>query len=82
MLVRRSIFQTANRTVDALQSKFKDLKKLARKEGSRARRDLVQTGNIPLHSRIIKCLRDTNVLQQLRLRMGPSQSGFQSEHCE
>lgn len=58
------------------------MKRLARKEVSEARRDLVQTGNVPLRSRTVETLRDTNALQQLRHRMGVSATGFQSKHCE
>lgn len=55
---------------------------MARKESSEAKRDLVLTGNKKLRSKTIETLRDTNVLLQLRSRMGVSATGFQSKHCE
>lgn len=82
MIVCYSIFQTANRSVDSLQSKYKELKKLGRQEVSEAVRDLVKTGNKPLRSKIVETLRDTNVLLQLRSRMGVTATGYPSKHCE
>lgn len=80
--VLNSIFQKVDRSIDSLQSKYKELKKMARKEMSEAKRDLVQTGNKALKSQTVEALRDTNMLLQLRSRMGVSATGFQSKHCE
>lgn len=76
------IFQRFDRSVDSLQTKYKLLKKMARKEVSEAKRDLVKTGNKNLSSRTVETLRDSNLLLQLRDRMGASATGFQSKHCE
>lgn len=76
------IFQVEDRSIDSLQAKFKQLKKMARQEQSEARRELVQTGNKKLSSRTVESLRETNTLQQLRNRMGPTGTGFRSPHCK
>lgn len=67
---------------DSLQIKYRHLKSLARKESSAAKRDLVKTGNEKLESQTVNALRDSNVLSQLRTRMGASATGFQSTHCK
>lgn len=71
-----------DRSIESLQAKYKQLKALARKELSEAKRDLVKTGNRKLNSSTVNALRDTNILQQLRTQMGASATGFQSKHCE
>lgn len=76
------IFQKCDRSVESLQIKYRHLKSLARKESSAAKRDLAKTGNEKLCSRTVDALRDTNMLQQLRYRMGATATGFQSKHCE
>lgn len=68
--------------MESLQIKYKDLKKMARKELLEAKRDLVKTGNKPLKTRTVESVRKTNVLLQLRSQMGVSATGFQSKHCE
>lgn len=76
------LYQIADRSIESLQFKYKHLKKLARNEKSELNRDMVKTGNKPLQSKTIKALRDSNMLLQLRNRMGPTATGFQSKHCK
>lgn len=76
------IFQKCDRSIDSSQFKYKQLKNLARKEISDAKRDLAKTGNKKLCSSTVDALRDTNMLQQLRSRMGATATGFPSKHCE
>lgn len=76
------LLQTFDRSVDSLQSKYRELKKLAKKESSEAKRDLVLTGNKRLRSKTVETLRDTNMLLQLRHRMGSPATGFASKHCK
>lgn len=59
-----------------------ELKKLARKEISEAKRDLAATGNTKLRSKTVETLRQSNSLLNLRTRMGASATGFNSKHCE
>lgn len=75
-------FQKCDRPIESLQVKFRNLKKEARTEKSETKRELVKTGNKPLSTRTIKALHGSDVLQQLRLRMGATASGFVSTHCE
>lgn len=75
-------FQTEDRSIESLQTKYKQLKRMSRQELSETRRELVQTGNKKLSSRTIESLRETNMLQQLRNRMGASATGFRSPHCK
>lgn len=55
---------------------------MARKESSEAKRDFARTGNGRLRSQTVETLRETNMLQQLRDRMGVSANGFLSKHCK
>lgn len=55
---------------------------MARHEKAAAMRDLQQTGNKKLQSSTVASLRDSNVLQQLRARIGATATGFQSPHCK
>lgn len=75
-------FQKFDRPIDSLLSKYRQLKKMARHESSEAKRDLVKTGNTKLASQTVNTLRDSNMLLQLRSRMGPSATGFESPHCK
>lgn len=75
-------FQKCDRPIESLQVKFRNLRKEARTEKSETKRELVKTGNKPLSTRTIKALHGSDVLQQLRLRMGATASGFVSTHCE
>lgn len=76
------IIQVCDRSSDSLQSKFKELQKLARQDESETKRDLVQTGNKRLRSRTIDSLRETNILVELRKRLGATGTGFESKHCK
>ncbi|XP_031635462.1 uncharacterized protein LOC116348570, partial [Contarinia nasturtii] len=70
-----------DRTIDQLQTKYKALKKDARKVGAKVKRDFSKTGNKPLKTSTINLLEGNNPLLQLRARMGASGSGFASKHC-
>lgn len=74
--------QISDRTIESLQVKYKQLKRMSKHELSEAKRDLVQTGNRRLSSKTVDTLRDSNVLLQLRNRIGPTATGFQSPHCK
>lgn len=74
--------QVADRSIEQLQSKYKELKKKAKHELSEAKRDKVVTGNRELRDSTIKTLRDSYELTDLRKRMGVSATGFTSRHCE
>lgn len=69
------------RSISQLQSKYKELKKLAKKTKANAARDLKQTGNVRLQSSTIRTLNDDTDLLALRGLMGPTATGFRSEFC-
>lgn len=69
------------RSVEQLQAKYKDLKKVARGMASGLKREMAQTGNRPLRSSASRELRNTDTLLALRKQMGPTATGFESKHC-
>lgn len=73
--------QVDNRSIEQLQSKYKELKKLARKATSNMKRDLVETGNKKLRSSTVREMQSSTALLALRSNMGPSATGFESKHC-
>lgn len=75
------LLQVEDRTIDKLQSKYKELKKNARHVLAKAKREVAQTGNQNLRSSTIKSLNDDTMLL-LRKQLGPTASGFQSKHCK
>lgn len=73
-----------DRTIAQLQSKYKDLKKNVRQIVSKVKRDIAQTGNMPLQKRTVRALSlDSNaMLLALRKQIGPTATGFQSKFGE
>lgn len=74
--------KVANRTINQLQSKYKDLKKNARQVVSQVKRDIAQTGNKPLESRTVRALSvdSSSMLLALRKQIGPTATGFQNKY--
>lgn len=57
------------------------MKKLARKITSNAKRDLAQTGNKNLRSSTVRAIQTSECLLVLRNNLGPTATGFKSNHC-
>lgn len=71
-----------NRSVEQLQSKYKDLKKGARQIVSKMKRSMSETGNKKLDADTVRVMNENSLLLSLRNQMGPSATGFHSQHCE
>lgn len=70
-----------DRTVSQLQSKYKTLKKQARKSNADMKRNLSETGNKQLRHSTVRELQNNVNLIALRKSMGPTATGFKSKHC-
>lgn len=64
-----------------MQQKYKSLKKQARHVSAGVKKDIAKTGNMALTTSTVNALQEQTPLLSLRARMGPSASGFSSEHC-
>lgn len=75
------IMQVQDRSIEHLQSKYKELKKNARQVIANMKRDVAQTGNKNLKPTTVKAINNETLLL-LRKQMGPSAAGFKSKNCE